>query len=307
MRLALLFSGQGQQTPDHLRALRTRAPGPLDALLAASIPHVWLGENIACEALQENRVAQPFIFAFQMAYWQQLRTLLPRPICAAGYSLGELAACCAAGLFDAESGLKLASRRAASMDACVSEPAGLLAIMGVSRKDLATIIETTHTHLAISNPDQHDVIGGLDPALQEAAELAERLGAMRVVRLGVRTPSHTALLAQGTAAFQRDLAPYRSRQALAFKVLSAIDGKGAVLADQAAEALAKQISHAMDWRACLQAVRELQPDAVLEIGPGRALAKMWNTAYPDVPARAVDDFRGTDGIRQWLDRIDERR
>ena len=59
----------------------------------------------------------------------------------------------------------------------------------------------------------------------------------------------------------------------------------------------------MNWVACLQAVRELQPDAVLEIGPGRAMARMWNANYPDVPARSIDDFRSPSGIQTWVDNV----
>jgi len=45
----------------------------------------------------------------------------------------------------------------------------------------------------------------------------------------------------------------------------------------------------------------LQPDAVLEIGPGNALAKLFGELAPAIPVRASDDFRSVDGIVRWLD------
>ena len=39
---------------------------------------------------------------------------------------------------------------------------------------------------------------------------------------------------------------------------------------------------------------------VLEIGPGQALARMWNERYPDVPARSCDEFRSAAGIANWV-------
>jgi [acyl-carrier-protein] S-malonyltransferase len=39
---------------------------------------------------------------------------------------------------------------------------------------------------------------------------------------------------------------------------------------------------------------------VLEIGPGSALASMWNKRYPEVPARSVDEFRSERSVREWV-------
>ncbi|WP_165392944.1 acyltransferase domain-containing protein [Advenella incenata] len=275
--------------------------------MSKQLPDVWHNAAVHCETLGQNRIAQPFIFAFQLQWWHELQPLLPRPICAAGYSLGELAACSAAGAFDMQQGITLAAQRAACMDDCIQTPAGLMAIMGLSLNDIEKITTSSNTHLAIINPEQHYVIGGLEQDLQHAGQLAHEHGAMRVVRLSVQTPSHTALLQSATPAFARHLAPYRNKAPLTFKVLSAMDGRAAMLAAQALDALADQISHAMDWVACLQAIRELQPDAVLEIGPGRAMARMWNAIYPDIPARAIDDFRSPLGIQKWVDNLLVRR
>lgn len=303
MRLALLFSGQGQQTPNHLHILQSGATAQSDALLASLLPGIWRNAGVGGKTLQDNHIAQPFIFAFQMQYWQRLEPLLPRPICAAGYSLGELAACAAAGIFDFKQGTTLATQRAACMDACVHSKAGLLAIMGLPLHELNSVIASSNTHLAISNPEQHYVIGGLELALQHAGKLAEERGAKRVVRLCVQTPSHTPLLRSATGVFEQHLLPYRSGQPMAFKVLSAIDGRATTNPQRALDALARQISSSMDWQACLHAIHELQPDAVLEIGPGGAMARMWNAVYPNIPARSTDDFRSTEGIKMWVDQV----
>ena len=303
MRLAILFSGQGQQTPEHFQALQAMASAQTQEQLARQLCEVWHSTTIQCETLGQNKIAQPFIFALQLQWWQELRSLLPPPVCAAGYSLGELAACCSAGAFDIHEGITLAAQRASCMDDCIQTPAGLVAIMGLSLKDIQRITTASNTHLAIINPEQHHVIGGLVPNLQHAEQLAHEQGAARVVRLLVQTPSHTALLQSATPAFARHLAPYRREAPLTFKVLSAMNGRSAMTAAQALDALGDQISHRMDWVACLQAIRERQPDAVLEIGPGRALARMWNAIYPDIPARSVDDFRGPAGVQKWLETV----
>jgi [acyl-carrier-protein] S-malonyltransferase len=39
---------------------------------------------------------------------------------------------------------------------------------------------------------------------------------------------------------------------------------------------------------------------VLEVGPGSALSRMWNSRNPTLPARSVDEFRTADAIARWV-------
>ena len=100
MRLALLFSGQGGQTLAHWQQVQAGVDGELGAALLRGLPDI-ANPNVAVDAekLAKNSIAQPLIFAQQMLLWGRLQSYLPRPICAAGYSLGEMAACSAAGAF----------------------------------------------------------------------------------------------------------------------------------------------------------------------------------------------------------------
>jgi [acyl-carrier-protein] S-malonyltransferase len=66
------------------------------------------------------------------------------------------------------------------------------------------------------------------------------------------------------------------------------------------DALARQLCTPLDWEACLGAVLEMQPRAVLELGPGNALARMWTERGTGVPVRAADEFRSLAGILDWV-------
>jgi [acyl-carrier-protein] S-malonyltransferase len=297
MRLAILFSGQGGQRPEHWQQA-AGAPGPLGAALRRLLPE--LAERAGDpEMLARNRVAQPLIFAQQMLLWQELQGQLPRPICAAGYSLGELAACAAAGVFDAEQGLALAAERARLMDAAASGEQGMLAVLGLDEALVAERAAVAGLAVAIRNAPRHLVVAGPQAGIQAAAADFEAAGASRLVHLAVRTPSHTAVLAAAAAGFRHCLDGLPDRR-LAFPVLSAIDATPARSSAVAIAALARQICTPLDWAACLQAVLEMQPDAVLEIGPGNALVRLFGELAPHIPARASDDFRSPAGIVRWL-------
>ena len=300
MRLALLFSGQGNQQTEHWTRLLQSISDTEQTALRASIPEIYATPLPGAEDLQRNRVAQPFIFTYQMDLWRQLAKRLPRPVCAAGYSLGEMAACAAAGAFSITEGIELCAERADAMDRCVDSPVGLLAIKGLSPDAVAQITQNHGLVLAITNGPDHFVLGGKSAALQEAEAVALSMGANRAIRLGVTTPSHTHWLERATGEMRghlNGLVPNR----LLFPVFSAIDGRSSRDFEEAMAALAKQISTPLNWKACLEAVYEMRPNLVLEIGPGNALARMWDECGYDIPARATDDFKTLDGILRWVE------
>lgn len=301
MRLALLFSGQGGQTPAHWQQVREGVAGELGAALAGVLPGIADPlQAPAPEQLANNKIAQPLIFAQQMLLWERLHSRLPKPICAAGYSLGEMAACSVAGAFSAAEGVILCAERAAAMDGAAAGEHGMLAVLGLDDALVESMAADHGLAVAIRNAPRHLVVAGPRAGIAAAAEKFEATGASRLVHLAVRTPSHTPLLAQAAVDFKQRLDALPDRR-LAFPVLSAIDATAARMARPALDALARQICTPLDWAACLQAVREMQPDAVLEIGPGNALARLFGELAPEIAVRACDDFRSPEGILHWLD------
>jgi len=299
-RLAVLFSGQGGQQRETLQRLKAEAEGELAAALAAIIPELWQDSPDSALQIYRNRLAQPLIFGYQMMLWRQLQGLMPRPVAVAGYSLGEMAACCAAGAFPASAGVSLCALRAELMDSAFPVASGLLAIVGLRRQQAEAIAAGHGLELAIVNGPRHFVLGGAQAALAEAERQALAQGAERTVVLPVATPAHTPLLAAASCAFHSALAPWDQPGRLAFPVLSAIDGRAATQRPAALAALARQISTPLDWTACLADLVEMQPDRVLEIGPGNALCRLLEEIAPGIAARATGDFRSAAGIQQWL-------
>lgn len=326
MRVAVLFSGQGAQQPEHLEQLRRTADRALWRALQQAFDEAAQRSGTSGDDLNANVVAQPLIFALQMQRWAQIQAVVPSPVAMAGYSLGELAAVCAAGAFgtvaagdafvivgagDASAvadGIGLAAQRAAAMDACVDGDAGLLAVRGLSAAEVTDIAQRTATSVAITNPDRHVIVGGPRAALCSAETLAKERGAARTVMLPVHTPSHTPLLTEAAQRFRQALAPWATTRPLSCRVLSAIDGRAATTADRALDALADQICTPLDWARCLETLVELQPDAIVEIGPGDALTKMCLEIDPHIAVRSLDAFHDLPGgLAAWLARLRDRR
>jgi len=70
--------------------------------------------------------------------------------------------------------------------------------------------------------------------------------------------------------------------------------------DGARQALAVQIASTVRWDECMENIHARRVGCVLEIGPGQALARMWNERYPGTPARSCDEFRSVAGIAKWV-------
>ena len=89
-------------------------------------------------------------------------------------------------------------------------------------------------------------------------------------------------------------------QALRCPVAANATGTALRRVEQMRPALSQQIDHPVLWSACLEAIAERRVERVIEIGPGRALSAMWSRQHPDVPVRALEDFRSPQSAAAWL-------
>jgi [acyl-carrier-protein] S-malonyltransferase len=306
MTLAILCSGQGPQHPQ-MFALTGEAPEAADlfahaaTLLGGRDPRDMVLSD-ADDALHQNRVGQILCTVQALAAAATLRAAWPRRLIIAGYSVGEVAAWGVAGLVDAIVALDLAARRAEAMDAASAVGDGLLFIRGLSRDTVDGLCKRHGAAVAIVNPGDAYVLGGTDEALDALAEVAEVIGAARVVRVAVNVASHTARLAAASVEFRKvlDQTPIKPTPNMGVRLFSGIDGTSVLDITAGVDKLAAQISHTVQWVACLEGCVEAGASGFLELGPGSALAEMAGSAYPHIPARSIEDFRSVDGARAWF-------
>jgi [acyl-carrier-protein] S-malonyltransferase len=295
VRYALVFAGQGMQH-------------------AGMLP--WLAQDEAVRAVEDelgadwrkrlndpawagrNAHAQVLLTGLALAAWAQLAPLLPPPAVVAGYSVGEMAAFQAAGVFDAPTARLLARQRAACMDAAaVQADTGLLAVTGLAGDALTELCARWDLDEAIRNGPDSVVLGGPRTALDLAQPAAEAQGA-RCTRLNVALASHTRWMRPAAEAFAQVLQGVtlqRPRVPLLSNALGRVRD-----AAQAREALWSQIGRTVRWDECMDAIAAQRVDAVLEIGPGQALARLWLQRCPEVPARSADEFRSAAAVAKWV-------
>jgi len=299
MSFALIFSGQGTQHPAMLPWLRhDTITGSMGHRLgvpdwrAALADPAWAGRNAN---------AQILLTGVALSAWHQIAPLLPPPAAIAGYSVGELPAFGAAAVFDAETALELARKRAEAMDRCAERsPGGMLAVTGLAVQAIERVCDERGLAIAIRNGPQSVVLAGPHAAL----DLAERALAMhnaRCTRLRVGVASHAPGMRDAAADFRQTLSEVelaKPRVALFSNAADRVhDAAGA------RQALAAQIADTVRWDECMENIRARNVACVLEIGAGQALTRMWNEAYPEVPARSCDEFRSAAGVVKWVETL----
>ncbi|MEO6362864.1 MAG: acyltransferase domain-containing protein [Caldimonas sp.] len=296
MSFALVFTGQGTQHPAMLPWLAE------DDLVRSTCARLGIAdwrERLADRAWAgANANAQVLLTGLALAAWRQIEPHVPQPACVAGYSVGELASFSAAGVFDSSRALALAEQRALAMNRCGQQaPGGLLAVGGLARPAIDALCAETGVALAIRNGADSVVLGGTESMLDQCEPIALRKGA-RVTRLDIGVASHTRWMDRAAQDFAGVLAR------------TPLDRPGTVLfsnaagrvrdAMQAATALAAQMASTVRWDDCMDDIHARAPDGVLEVGPGQALARLWNQRHPDVPARSCDDFRSASAVTEWI-------
>src|SRR5579859_4290447 len=141
---AILFPGQGSQTPDMRETVARIRPDLLEIVIEA------VGEDPFARVEDGTRFAQPAIFCASLAGWTELGR--PDGDFMAGHSLGELAALVAAGCLAERDGVELVALRGKLMQES-GERAGdgsMLALLGKGAADHAGELAAGHS-LSVTN------------------------------------------------------------------------------------------------------------------------------------------------------------
>lgn len=299
--LALICSGQGSQTADMLDFAASHDTGrAVLQAFSAALGRDLLSAFGSGETLTRNSVAQPLAVASALANWAVLQPWLPTPQCVAGYSVGEVSAWACAGAWSAPQAAAVCLERAAAMDRAAPPDSGMLAVRGLPVAQMLERAGEAGVHIAIVNEDDHVVLGGTAPALLRAAQRLGAAGAWTKM-LEVEVPSHTPLLAPAAEEFGHWLRA-QPASAPSTPVIMGIDGTTTLDTQRGLAALARAIAEPILWQDCMQQLVDSGVRAVLELGPGRNLSSMFQQVHPQLPARAVSDFRTAQGVATWVHR-----
>ncbi len=303
MGRAFIFPGQGAQVIGMGADLAAEWPeakavfDEVDEVLGEKLSAlIWEGE-IETLTLTEN--AQPALMATSMAAMAALNAegvTIDAAAFAAGHSLGEYSALCAAGAISLSDAARLLRARGKAMQAAVPVGEGAMAaILGLDFDAVDALVQEAAMGEVCAAANDNDptqvVISGHLGAVERAAAAAKEAGAKRAMMLPVSAPFHCALMAPAAEVMAGELA----RVDVTDPVIPVVSN---VLAEPVRNPtvirslLVDQITGSVRWRESVAHMIGDGVDTFFEIGAGKALSGMVRRVNRDTTCHAVGTVAG---------------
>ena len=304
-KVAFVFPGQGSQRVDMLRDL-TLLFGEMresfalaDRILASRLPlplshYVYPPPSFTeeeraarMEALTRTDVTQPALGAAELGLHKVLRAFGVRPDMAAGHSVGEYVALCAAGVFPEESLSALLWARGSCMLQAAGDDAGTMMAIQAARETVEELIrEEKQIYPANFNAPLQTVVSGRRERLEVLqAGLAARGIEARLIPVGCGF--HSPFVADAAKAFARALEPLQhlpARFPVYSNYLAARFPEGEA---EVRKVLSAHLSHPVRFMEEIQGMYEDGARVFLEVGPGRVCGNLIGEILRDKPHAVV--------------------
>lgn len=307
MSVAVLFPGQGSQFVGMGAELFEARPDLLgetaDGVLGWSLRRVCLeGPE---ESLTRTEHAQAALFAVSYALWEEFRSTYGGTISgAAGHSLGEYTALCAAGAMSFSDSLRVVARRGEAMAAAADrEPSGMAALIG-GDADLANQIaakrrdEGGRLEVANVNAPGQVVVAGSTEDIDWVSANARELGVRRVIPLKVAGAFHSRFMEPAADEVGHALAEVRFGDPT-FPVWSNTTTQPHQT-DQLAVTLRSQMISTVRFEESLVNMHASGIDTFVHIGPGDVTAAMAKRTVDGATIHTVSELADIPGVSDAL-------
>jgi [acyl-carrier-protein] S-malonyltransferase len=268
MGIAWVFPGQGSQKVGMADGV-LELPGARERFAAAS---ELLGRDLLaiCSGegdLNDTRNTQPGLFVIESLLVDGLKAQGRTAQLVAGHSLGELVALYAAGVFDAETGLRLMKTRSELMAAAGG--GAMTAVMGFDRGQLDELVAATEgVVIANDNSSAQVVLSGSPEAV---AAVSSQLTCKRAIPLAVSGAFHSPFMASAAEAFAAALEAVPFADAV-IPVLSNTDPTPETSGAALKARLRSQMTTGVRWRETMERFSSDGINTTVEIGPGNVLS-----------------------------------
>lgn len=267
-----MFPGQGIAASHVAEALAgggelvERAEEVLELPLRRDVGHVARRSK----AVLPTRLAQPAIVVASLARWS-LRDDRKTFSMLTGHSLGQITALVAGGAVTFRAGLRLTAARAEVMErAAMSEPGGMMALLGLDAATAEEIAARSGACIANDNAPGQMVLSGPERALADAAAAARSSGG-RSIRLQVSGAFHSRAMAAAAADFA-DVVMATEIRSPRIPLLSDMTACPMSAPGEIRKRLVEQLTGRVRWTDCVaRAVAEGVTEFV-DVGPGEVLS-----------------------------------
>ncbi|MGE5521252.1 MAG: ACP S-malonyltransferase [Candidatus Dadabacteria bacterium] len=227
------------------------------------------------EDLKQTKITQPAIFLHSIIAFKSVEG--SRPEMVAGHSLGEFSALVANGTLSFENGLQLVSLRAQAMQkACEQNPSTMAAILGLEDNkvaDVCTEVQQETNEVVVPanyNSPGQVVISGSVKGIEVACERMKAAGAKRAIVLPVGGAFHSPLMEPARKELKEAIES-TNFHVPSCPVYQNVVAKGIIDRDEIKQNLIDQLTGAVKWTQCVEAMIRDGANRFTECGPGKVL------------------------------------
>ena len=290
-KIAFVFSGQGDQYPGMGKELAEKYASAADVFNRCDAKRP--GTSTQCfegttEELMETRNTQPCLYAMEMAAFSVLKEKEMTPDVVAGFSLGEVVAVAAAGLFDLETGFDVVCKRGELMQTEAQKAD--TAMMAVVKLDAKQVEEICAKHREVYpvnyNCPGQITVSGLRASM-EAFSVEVKAAGGRALPLKVKGAFHSPFMKEAANAFAKvvEQAAVKSPVCTLYSNLTAKP-----YTEDVAATLSEQICNPVRWEELVRNMISEGVDTFIEIGPGKTLTNMIKKIDTSVNAQTVTEY-----------------
>ncbi|OQX30113.1 MAG: hypothetical protein B0D92_00175 [Spirochaeta sp. LUC14_002_19_P3] len=306
MTTVFLFPGQGAQFPGMGKDFYEADSGVRKLFEEASDVG---GKNWAkilfegtAEELKATDVAQIAIVLVSIAASMALKARGIDASACAGFSLGEYSALYQAGVLSRGDLLRVIDKRGELLERIsrtkddADGPAGMMAVLGLDAETIAQEIQgLENVYAAIHSSPAQTVLAGTAAGLSAAEKVLDKAGAMRLVRLRVSGPFHSPLLSDARDEFAEVL---RNTNFADPKIPIVVNTTATppLSGDALRKTCVDQLDNRVRWVECQNALMAMEPQRVLEAGPGQVLCGLWKTMKYGLRAHPAGTLEAIEGL-----------
>jgi len=279
MKHAYVFPGQGAQFPgmgkNHYEnsSFAKRIFEQANDLLGFRISDIMFGGSE--DELKETEITQPAIFLHSIIAYKSIENA--RPDMVAGHSLGEFSALVANGTLSFESALELVSVRARAMQkACTLQPSTMAAVLGLADEKVETIcneVEKESGEIVVPanyNCSGQLVISGSIKGINIACEQLKAAGAKRALVLPVGGAFHSPFMEPARQELKAAIESTTFHMP-SCPIYQNVVAKGVIDREEIKQNLTDQLTGAVRWTQCVEAMLFDGATKYTECGPGKVL------------------------------------
>ncbi|MBT3955439.1 MAG: SDR family oxidoreductase [Elusimicrobiaceae bacterium] len=299
-KVGFIFPGQGSQYVDMMKDLASKYKivqdtfDEADRILKEAIDTtltevIWSLPGESKEKLEERenaikqtQMTQPAVLTADVAMMRLLSSFGIAPDLVIGHSLGEYAACVAAGVLDFPNGLKAVTTRAKAMTNIKVDDPGKMASIGTHWEKVAPELEKIDGYVIVANkncPIQTVIAGEKEP-VEKAVEIFTKKGIQSVI-IPVSHAFHSEVVKPASPAY-REFLNTLEIGVPRIPITSNIDAKLYPTEPEAVkDVMVRQLISSVEWMKQLEDMYSRGVRLFVECGPKRVMSALAASTLSD--------------------------